>query len=251
MKYVAQKLINKKIKMENNFNPVISAVVKLRKLALDVLNENKNIKELFNENINTLEILEQLLPNDTVIYGKFLQLKSEILANKDKLLTYLIELEVKFKNKEVKSIAEIYDGHTKYSFLLKEKLNQLQDLGNISIKDETRKIEWENYWKIIISNFKKITEIADTYKIKLSAIEKLAPSEIDELTSDILKNIPADYSEEEAFKYEQEYMEAYKEIKNIAKKKNFWDKVLDILAGGYQETPAHRVAMKKWIEGEI
>jgi hypothetical protein len=82
-------------------------------------------------------------------------------------------------------------------------------------------------------------------------IEEFAPGEVDELTDTILKNMPMRYSMEEAVQYEKEYMQAYEELKRQAKeKKNLWDRFLDILAGGTQQTPAEMVMMQRWVNGE-
>ncbi len=82
-------------------------------------------------------------------------------------------------------------------------------------------------------------------------IEEYKPNQVDDMTDAILKYIPLNYSITEADKYEKEYLQAYQELKKeVSQKKYLWDKFLDILAGGTQQTPAQRVMMQRWVNGE-
>lgn len=67
----------------------------------------------------------------------------------------------------------------------------------------------------------------------------------------ILVRIPEDFTFEEADKYEQDYVKAFADYeKEFSSDKNWWDTFLDILAGGTHQSPAERVMMKSWVEGE-
>lgn len=67
----------------------------------------------------------------------------------------------------------------------------------------------------------------------------------------IVDQIPADFTYEEAVEYQNDYFKALVNFKKeFREEKNLWDKFLDILAGGTHQSPAERVMMERWLEGE-
>jgi len=75
--------------------------------------------------------------------------------------------------------------------------------------------------------------------------------EIDEIAHNILAQLPPDYSLEEINDYGKDYLIALDKVKKeFLQKKNVWDTFLDILAGGTHQSPAERVMLSRWIEGE-
>jgi len=236
--------------MEHQFNPAIEAVVRLRRIALDILDSNTTIKDTYHESIEKLQRAIHLIAPERIVLNEWTSIKTNLDNSANNLIGILNKLTQRFKEKNVKDISSVWNEYKINSTLLQSDLQQLRKLGEVAINDKDAMAEWNNLWETINANFNKIKSIVESYKLKLDAIEKLAPTEIDEITNDILKHIPVHYTEEQAYQYEKEYLQALKELKEIAKSKNLWDKILDLLAGGYQETPAHRVAMMRWLEGE-
>ncbi|MBT2623379.1 hypothetical protein [Chryseobacterium sp. ISL-6] len=237
--------------MEKEFNPVIKAVQSLRKLSVDIRLSNQEIKDSNDEATKQISEAGKLIvaSNDSIVINLWINEKAKLLENTSILLGILQSLEDKFKNKDCSNLLEIWQTHDHYREIVINTLEELQKIGNvIFIKENLQK--WEDIWQIISANVGRILSIAETYKLKLAMMEALKPEEIDMLTNDILKHIPWNYSDDEAYKYEKEYLEAYNELKESqSKKKSLWDKVLDVLAGGVEETPAHRVQMRRWMEG--
>lgn len=152
--------------------------------------------------------------------------------------------------REPEGITEIWNKYKGYSTDLQERLSTLQQLGIEHLSTELQ-TTWEKDWKTIFDKFSIVLQLAEGSSLHLSMINELAPEELDELSVTIVEHMPKSYTLEEAMQYEKEYMEAYEAIKKEAsQKKNLWDRFLDILAGGIQQTPAERVMMQRWINGE-
>lgn len=237
--------------MEKEFNPVIKAVQRLRKLAVEIKSTNKEIQE--NDQVIRLKINEagkiMAATNDSMAVNVWLREKSKLLENANELLGILINLEEKFKNKDTTELLEIWESRMYYEELVINSIDNLEKAGNLKFTGDDLK-RWEDIWKDVSISLNKTLSIAETYHLKLKIMITLKPEEIDALTMDILKNIPVNYSDEDTVKYEKEYLQAYNEIKESqSKKKSVWDKVMDILAGGAEETPAHRVQMRRWMDG--
>jgi hypothetical protein len=111
-------------------------------------------------------------------------------------------------------------------------------------------------WQKNISQFENtilpaIVSHVETCKVELQMIEKYTPEQLNLMTQAILKNIPNDFTFEEADKYEQDYLKAMADYeKEFSADKNWWDTFLDILAGGTHQSPEERVMMQSWVEGE-
>lgn len=237
--------------MEKEFNPVIKAVQSLRKLSLDIRDGNKEIKDC------DAEVLQQIAEagkvivasNDSIVINLWINEKAKLMENTVVLLGILQSIEDKFRNKDCSGLTEIWQTHNHYKKIVITSLGELKKIGVIILVLEDLQ-KWGDIWQIISVNVDKILSIVETYKLKLAMMEALKPEEINDLTMDILKHIPWNYSDDEAYKYEKEYLEAYHELKESQSgKKSVWDKVLDVLAGGVEETPAHRVQMRRWMEG--
>ncbi|REC46467.1 hypothetical protein [Chryseobacterium pennipullorum] len=238
--------------MEKQFNPVIKAVQSLRKLSLDIKSTNKEIQSCDQEIRQKIEDCGKLIAttNDSMVINLWIREKAKLMENSDALLDVLKKIEQKFNDKDASGLLEIWETHESYKNFVLENFVTMERMGSaIFVGDKMEK--WESAWSDIKNSLHKILSISETYHLKLKVMEILEPDEIDSLTEDILKHIPWNYSDEEAYQFEQEYLVAYKEIKESqSKKKNLWDKILNALAGGIEETPAHRVQMRRWMDGE-
>ncbi|MDX8569490.1 hypothetical protein OZ668_15930 [Elizabethkingia sp. HX XZB] len=85
---------------------------------------------------------------------------------------------------------------------------------------------------------------------ELKYIEKLTPARIRNTTSNIIHNIPGNYTLQQAKKYEKEYLKALLIYKTeFNKKRNLCDRLLDILAGGAYQSLKEHVMLDRWING--
>ncbi|GAA3508532.1 hypothetical protein GCM10022393_19910 [Aquimarina addita] len=239
--------------MENkDFNPIIEAVVSIRNYATVASSNWSNIKKYGSVISNNIEKAYAIINN----YSSEDTKKSWI----DEMLKYANNLSQlqeimnaaihKIKNKKADRIFEDWNEYPKYVIAIEKNYSTLKNLGFKSAP-ENEKENWQKLWDEIITIHLRIKNEAEACSIQLKLIEDYKIEDIDELTDTILKHIPLTYSIKEANKYEEEYLEAYKAIKKEAsQKKNLWDRFLDILAGGVQQTPAQRVMMQRWVDGE-
>ncbi|ROI04661.1 hypothetical protein EGI16_08325 [Chryseobacterium sp. G0240] len=238
--------------MEKQLNPVIKAVQSLRKIAVDIKTTNAEIQSNDQKIRSRIEECGKLIAttNDSLVINLWIRQKSKLVENANTLLGILGRIEEKLRKKDTTDLVRIWTSHEEYKGMVLDNLIELERLGNAIFIDENLQ-KWEDNWKEIRSSLSEIISISDTYHLKLKMMEALKPDEIDELTMDILKHIPWNYSDNEAYQYEHEYMVAYNELKESqSRKKNLWDKILNALAGGVEETPAHRVQMRRWMDGE-
>ncbi|MCC7501051.1 MAG: hypothetical protein IT229_00885 [Flavobacteriales bacterium] len=129
---------------------------------------------------------------------------------------------------------------------------QMQELC-ADASDPTNASDWQALWTVVRANLAVIHGICTSAYLKARMIAELSGEEADELTRTIIKHIPRSFSLAEADRYEHDYLAAMDQIKeDSAKKSNLWDRFLNILAGmvPFEESPAERVMMQRWIEGE-
>jgi hypothetical protein len=132
------------------------------------------------------------------------------------------------------------------------KFRQMQELC-ADASDPTNAGDWKALWTVVLANLAVIHGICTSAYLKARMIAELSGAEADALTQTIIKHIPRSFSLAEADRYEQDYLAAMDQIKEDAgKNANLWDRFLNILAGmvPFDESPAERVMMQRWIEGE-
>ncbi|WP_407498709.1 hypothetical protein [Elizabethkingia anophelis] len=220
-------------------------------MALDIKSSNDEIRVEDDKIRNTINQCGSMitLTNNGMLTNTWLREKTKLIENSNYLLEILEMINKKLKEKDTRDLSAIWQQHEENKVLAMNNLTNLEQLGSFIFAGEKLK-SWELAWEDISNSLRKILSIAETYKLKFDLMQKLRPEEIDALTYDILRHIPFNYSDEQAHHYEQEYLAAYKEIQlSQSKKKTLWDKVLDVLAGGIEETPAHRVQMRRWMDG--
>ena len=113
--------------------------------------------------------------------------------------------------------------------------------------------DWKDIWKVIKSSLLAVRGISESAYIKARMMNDFNKDELDTLTTSILKNIPKSFSITDADKYEKEYLQAIVDIEKEANQKaNLWDRFLNLLAGSipFKQTPAERVMMERWVDGE-
>ncbi|MDC8103252.1 MULTISPECIES: hypothetical protein [Chryseobacterium] len=233
--------------MEKDFNPVIKAVQNLRKLSTDITLTHKEIVEGNDGIIKKIDEAGELIVlfNDCIIINLWLNEKAKLLENIIVLLGILRSIEDKFINKDRSNLLEIRQAYNHYKDVVINILIEMQNVGNSIFTAENLQ-KWDSIWEIISKNLNRILSTSESYKLKLTLMENLEPDEIDALTLDILKYIPWSYPDSEDQNYERQYAEAYDELnQSLSEKKNVWNKVLSVLAGGMDETSAHRLSIKR------
>lgn len=233
--------------MEKDFNPVIKAVQNLRKLSTDITLTHKEIVEGNDGIIKKIDEAGELIVlfNDCIIINLWLNEKAKLLENIIVLLGILRSIEDKFINKDRSNLLEIRQAYNHYKDVVINILIEMQNVGNSIFTAENLQ-KWDSIWEIISKNLNRILSTSESYKLKLTLMENLEPDEIDALTLDILKYIPWSYPDSEDQNYERQYAEAYDELnQSLSEKKNVWNKVLSVLAGGTEETSAHRLSIKR------
>ena len=243
---------NIKLTTMNTQNPKLKAIVSIRNLVCGLSNDWKELKSLGTDIDDLVEITStKFITNTPVVtherwMSEIAQIEKNILSLKRIMSTVAEKINARKPNK----IAEDWNAYKEYAKDLKVRFGILSDLGKTHLPKGFYE-EWERDWSLVDSKFEAIQQLAEGSSLRLSMISEFAPEEVDELTDTILKHMPFRYSMEEALQYEKEYMEAYKELKEQGNKnKNLWDRFLDILAGGIQQSPAERVMMQRWVNGE-
>ena len=233
-------------------NPKLNAIVSIRNLVHGISTDWKELKSLGAEIDELVQSASTQFINDTAViaHERWLTELGKVNQNIGFLKDIMNRVVDKINAKDSKELAEIWDNHKAYSSDLHECLNTLSDLGKVHLSKQFH-TKWIEKWKVIFSKFEDIQQLAAGSSLHLSMISEYTPDEVDELTDTILRNMPKQYTLEEAAQYEKEYMAAYENLKKEAgQKKNLWDRFLDLLAGGIQQSPAEIVMMQRWIEGE-
>ena len=237
---------------DKDFNPLIEAVTTIRQLATAIVGNWSTMKSTGTLLTADMEKASLLVSGHGENETK--KLWQSLLEEFDAELHILKEIMSdaidKIKRKEADGISENWKKHPVHVQRIEKIYDELEQLGRNTLPEN--EIEnWKTLWLNINASHKTIKSEADSIGIQLQLIDTNGPAEVDELTDTILRHIPMSYSKEEAHKYNNEYMVAYEEIKKEAsQKKNLWDRFLDILAGGVQQTPAQRVMMQRWVDGE-
>ncbi len=233
-------------------NAQLLAVVKIRSLvssAVDDLNKVKSVGReidvLTNKAIGiVVDTFDQELAD---AWSEKIQAYNENLTELKGIMKDTVQ---QIENRDAAKASEVWNSSSRYSSKLSGIIEDMKHSGHESIHDEN-KTEWTSIWKNVDEKFEAIQEVVSTCELKFQMIQEFTPKEVDELTDEILRHMPKNFSEKEAKDYEKEYLEAYEEIKlETSKKKNLWDRFLDVLAGGTQQSPAERVMMQRWVNGE-
>jgi hypothetical protein len=134
---------------------------------------------------------------------------------------------------------------------LKQAYTTIEGFG-IEKLPENEHVRWQkNFSDVGNTILPAIISHVETSKVELELIEKYTQEQLNEMMQAIIVYIPEDFSFEEANKYEQDYIKALADYeKEFSTDKNWWDTFLDILSGGAHQSPAERVMMKSWVEGE-
>ncbi len=236
----------------NDFNPKLKAVVTIRNLASGIANDWNDLtahsKEIDRLVQNAFKIISKT--SDKELEKIWISGLNNYLKNITSLSKILHTVKEKINLRQALDVQKTWDEYHRFVDELQGTLSSLQQ-SDVSTLPSGEAQKLSDLWKEINLKLDAILGIADACSVQLGLIEALAPEEVDDITHTILKHMPKSYNISQAEQYEKEYMEAYESLKaESSKKKNLWDKFLDALAGGVQQSPAERVMMQRWVSGE-
>lgn len=237
---------------QEEFNPKLSAIVSIRNLVNGISTEWKELR-VFGKEIDqmTQKLGTTFINNTPIITHKhWLSEQEKLQESVTSLKKNLNQIIGKINAKEAIGLTAIWEEQNQLSNNVKTSIDTLIELGKVHLPKNLLE-NWTIKTNEVHSKLSDIQQLANGSYTHLQMIEEYAPEEVDELTDTILKHMPMSYSMDEAKKYEKEYMLAYEDIKmQASQKKNLWDKFLDLLAGGTQQSTAQMVMMKRWVDGE-
>ncbi|SMO41657.1 hypothetical protein SAMN06265171_101642 [Chryseobacterium rhizoplanae] len=117
--------------------------------------------------------------------------------------------------------------------------------------------EERSSWKVNIYNFYNeifslLVPLIGMCRIELDFIEKYSPKIFNQTAMDIIKNIPKNYTLQEAKEYEHEYLKVLTNYSHeFYRKNNFWNSLLYILSGGLYPLPSERTLSKRGISRKM
>ncbi len=234
-------------------NQKLKAVVSIRNLVVGIDTDWKELKSLGSEIDDLLNKTNDLFLESTKIAIHENWLKERELVSKEVLAlrTIMSKSIEKINLKDTSDLSKTWSNYVSHSNAVLNSLQRQSELGDLHLSEQSVRSEWKELWDKVFNKMLAIQKIAEGSTLQLEMIEEFSPTEMDELTDTILKHMPRNYTMQEAEQYEKEYMEAYDQLKKQAKqKKNLWDRFLDLLAGGQQQTPAEMVMMQRWVNGE-
>ncbi|WP_336958980.1 hypothetical protein [Chryseobacterium contaminans] len=112
-------------------------------------------------------------------------------------------------------------------------------------------------WKTTICNFydeifSLLIPLIGMCRLELDFIEKHSPKVFSQTAMDIIKDIPKNYTLQEAKEYEHEYLKVLTNYSHeFYRKNNFWNSLLYFLSGGMYPLPSERTLSKRWINRKM
>ncbi|WP_223599437.1 hypothetical protein [Chryseobacterium sp. GVT01B] len=112
-------------------------------------------------------------------------------------------------------------------------------------------------WKTTICNFydeifSLLIPLIGMCRLELDFIKKHSPKVFSQTAMDIIKDIPKNYTLQEAKEYEHEYLKVLTNYSHeFYRKNNFWNSLLYILSGGMYPLPSKRTLSKRWINRKM
>ncbi len=123
----------------------------------------------------------------------------------------------------------------------------------IQILPEEERLSWKvNIYNFYDEIFSLLTPLIGMCRLELDIVEKYSPKTFNQNVMDIIKDIPENYTLQEAKEYEHEYIKILTNYSHeLCRKNNFWGSLLYILSGGLYPLPSERTLTKKRIYRKI
>ena len=229
------------------YNPKLRALLSIRSLD-HALNRNYQQMKVIEENLdeiykNAIAVIEANCSKTDQVKWKTSQ--KEIQDSIASINDVLKLLQKKIEGVDQTDTSLLWKQFNDAENKLKKSFKNSEKLGYEILPENEHK-----HWEKDICNFEKtilglIIAHAETCKKELVLIEKYKPKELDDITLLVASQIPEDFTFEDADKYEADYLKAFEEMKiDFRKKKNHWDKFLDLLSGGTNQPPSESEMMQ-------
>jgi len=240
-------------KIDPNHNPGLRALLAIKNISATLEKDYADLlqceSELDGIYINGIQIIEQNTTSD--VWAKwqdaFQVVKMAILGINNSLVSAKKRIDLKEKD----GYTELWNQLTIHLTALKDNFSKVADLG-IELLPITSHPQWDTDFvtsgKALI---KTMVSQVGSYRVLLQMIERYTPEELQSINQLIITQVPTDFTYEETVEYKNDYYQALVNFKaEFKEEKNLWDTFLDILAGGTHQSPAERVMMERWVEGE-
>ncbi|UCA61151.1 hypothetical protein KB553_06370 [Chryseobacterium rhizoplanae] len=224
-------------------------------------NTNISLERDAKEMLRMLKELQQLTNRSRLIFSTYCSLSQHnlwqsVLENVSNNIKYIrIQFEYILGNiiKKNKINSMIFWQQNKtYTNELEAHHKKLIQLAGQILPQEER-LSWKvtncNFYDEIFSLLIPLTSVC---KLELDFIEKYSPKIFNQTVMDIIKDIPKNYTLQEAKEYEHEYIKVSTNYSHeLCRKNNFWASLLYILSGGLYSLPSERTLSKKRINRKI
>lgn len=200
----------------------------------EVLNSLKELENLNNRSGLIFKI--NLLPNTK---NQWMTILTEINSSSALLKEQFIYLKKNIAEKNPLNSSVFWFQNQSYVDSITENYKSLEKIG-LQILPEEEKL----YWRTCICNaqdeiFSLIASLTNICKVELDFIEKYIPDTVDITSQQIINRIPADYTLEEATKYQQNYHTVLDYYNNhYERKKNIWNKLFHFLGRDTHHFPS-------------
>lgn len=175
---------------------------------------------------------------------------SEFQSGVEALRADLIAMQERVGREDTVGVAAAWSHTLERAETLDTHHKRLEEIGSATLTGQERQ-RWGELWTGVLGKVSLMMAHANACQLQLNMLEQYGRVELDRLTASVLKHIPSSYSLKAADAYVDEYVAALEEIeRENAGNKNLWDRFLDVLAGGVQQSPAERVMMQRWLKGE-
>ncbi len=234
--------------VNNNHNHQLRTLLSIRRFSAGLQEHSDQLKQIEND-------LSELSKNSSALLGADCEVEAheKWKTALDKINSAVLTINMllnsankKVEQKDRSDSSVLWRQIEEQIGKLEESCKDMEDLGFELLAESEQK-----HWKTNVLNFQEsilplYVSHAMAYKVELQMIEKYTPEDLNKVTQTILKNIPDNFTFEEAEKYEREYLKAMDDLeKEFGEEKNLWDTFLDILAGGTHQTPAERVMLNR------
>lgn len=240
-------------KSTKSYNPGLRALLSIKHFAATLEKDYTKLLEIETElnqqNLNALLIIEaNSTPEESAAWKLVI---SEIDKAVIGINATLALIKAKTVNKEKEGYMEFWNQLANHVTELRNNYREATNKG-LEVLPERVHLQWEKDFATLAAPLvESLVAHVDTCRVLLQMIERYTPDELNAITQIIAQNVPLDFTYEEAVEYQNDYYKALINLKKEFKQeKNLWDKFLDILAGGTHQSPAERVMMERWLDGE-
>lgn len=234
-------------------NPRLRALLAIKKHTATLVNDlnellqfESKLDQLYNKGLQLFEANSS--PQSIAIWkGEFLKINNAFRGINDSLSSAKEMTDQNIKE----GFTELWKQLAVHKLALKESSENAINEGFVLLP-EAFHLKWETeIVKLEKPLVQSLLKHVESCRVMLQFIEQYTPDELNAISQIIVDHIPLDFTYDEALEYQKEYYKALENFKKEFKEeKNLWDKFLDILAGGANQSPSERVMMERWLDGE-